>query len=252
MLSKCKSIYESARETNPKLIIAQYYDSLIREIDIFTEERLVQLSDDQVIETSMVKQLPKELKRTKESSKLPKELRNDFNQDDLNLDTVKYDENLWSYYGEEKQLPDEHNYLYGFDVSSNLMRMNQNKKTPPMKARDYYNQARDEMIVELNKLQDEAFEKYNKIKDDLKKDTTLSNEQQIELLRSQLFANKFAFIVEYDYEYTDKEFVDDHEDEDGKDEDEEEAEKENHKRFKLCHLIVVDFYLNENARLLMR
>lgn len=145
---------------NPKLIIGQYYDSLIHKIDIFTEEQLAQLSDDQLIETSMVKQHPK---KSKDPTK------KDSNLDELNLDTVEFDCDLWSQYEEEKYVPDEHNYLYGFDTSSNRMPMHDDKQSR-MKARDYYNQARDEMIDELTKLQVEAFTRYDMIKSELKRD----------------------------------------------------------------------------------
>ena len=109
------------------------------------------------------------------------------------------------------------------------MPMNDDKQSA-MKARDYYNQARDEMIAELTKLQNEAFERYDKIKGKLKTvNNSLSDEKQLEMLRSQLFGGKFAFIVEYECQ-----------------------DKDDQKRLKRFHLVVVDFYLNENSRELLR
>lgn len=198
---------------NPKLMISQYYDSLIREIDIFTEERLLELTNDQIIELSNNKIYPKFFENN----------RNDFNLSELNLDS---DEENFCLYGRDHLSPNAHRIVHGFDISSNLMCTKNNEL--PIHTKDYYNQARDEILDELSKLQDEAFSRYDKIKGDLKRDVSLSEQEQLEMVRTQLFANKFAFIVDL------------------------EIAAANNQILKHFHLVVVDFYLSENARELLR
>ena len=195
---------------NPKLMISQYYDSLIREIDIFTEERLLELTNDQIIELTNNKIYPK----------FSENNGNDFNLSELNLDS---DEENFCLYERDHLSPNVHRIVHGFDISSNLR-----NNELPIHTKDYYNQARDEILDELSKLQDEAFSRYDKIKGDLKRDDSLSEQEQLEMVRKQLFTNKFAFIVDLEIAAAYNQIL------------------------KHFHLVVVDFYLSENARELMR
>ena len=86
-------------------------------------------------------------------------------------------ERVWNSFFEEK-----------YDIGSNVS-IPENEITVNM--HDYFNQARDEMLAELNKGQEEAIKRYEVIRKELNRD--IEDEDK---LMAQLFANKFYLLVE--------------------------------------------------------
>lgn len=204
-----------SKKLNPKLVISQYFDSIIQRIDIFTEEQLEKCSqtDSLTIPNSMdytVKTISENrAKTTTEGNESPDEL--DFENDD---NVWKHDyENIWNGLFNEKF--EKINIFRNVSIPENEITVNM---------RDYLNQARDEMLAELAKAQEEAFKHYEMIKKDIKRD----KDEDEDKLMEKLFANKFYILVE---------FV-----------------SSNDKRLKQNsqHLILIDFYLNKPGRDLFR
>lgn len=81
------------------------------------------------------------------------------------------------------------------DFDSNTKIKAPNKATRVV-AHDYFNQRRQEMFAELTTIQLDAFKRYQLIKNELEIDEWLSDEDQIEQFEAQLYAEKFAFIME--------------------------------------------------------
>lgn len=203
--------------SNPKLIISNYYDSLIRRIDIYTEEKLAKHKDDEIYEFQsnpgghLTFVLPK-------PPKLPEN----------NEITIDHD------FGNESKY-DAYRFfnvnIQDFDDKSSFL---DSQQTTKMNIHDYLNKTRDELIAELEKAQEQTFIHYESIKDTLKKDEAITNcendEERTELVKSLLFDKKFAFILNIEkMDYL----------------------QELDSPFKL-YLVVLDFYVNRNERELLK
>lgn len=192
---------------NPKIFISNHFDSLIREIDI--EERLECYKTD--------KQITVNYGESKQIS--PIKIITDKNIDDfMNFEAVED----FHTYGREKiwnfiKIPD-------FNFDCNLLR----NKSKHIKAIDYWNGIRDELLAELNQFQKQTFEYYDTI---IRKELKSYNSQNkdIESIMSRVFEKKNLFILNYEH-----------------------FDTEEHICLNMIHLIEFDFYLNQNERELLR
>lgn len=150
---------------NPKLVISQYFDSLIRQVDIYTEETLQLYTDADVFEIEPSRG---------ETSKQPDHTITPYSLCDHN--SIDFGPQLlW------KRILDSHK----LDLNDNLTRFG----PEPINKRIYVNQMRDQLIKELEKGQSEAFEYYETIKNEI--DKSMSQED----IESIVFANNYYFII---------------------------------------------------------
>lgn len=156
----------SSKNNNPKRILADFFDGLIRDIDIYTEETHEHYKDDHLFEFKP------------EQSK-PKEQPDGFVDVDFDSCDVKsfdlYGNSFWEKISENERLIDDENLNQeGQDV---------------IQTRVYVNRVREEMIKELERAQAEAFEYYETIKDQIQ-----ANMSQDEI-ESILFARNYFFTL---------------------------------------------------------
>ena len=146
---------------SPKMLIVDYYDSLINRIDIYTEELLEEYSEDDV--------LPKE----NEPSESP-----------------------WC--GDYKEVIDN---PYKIDYNGILNTENQMNDVIPgsTKVHDYLNRVRSKAIEEIGKVRDENLSRYELNKEKFKYSSRDElTEEKIEEMRRELFKESFCFLLRID------------------------------------------------------
>ena len=157
-----------------KLMIIDYYDSLIQQVDIYTEEQLGKYTEESVITF-----------------------------DDSDLD--RSDSN------EEEETPDfldleSQNTTINQIISYNPYWKRSEYKYPKEKAKHepselstnvhkFLNNIREEMIRELKKGQEEALKYYEKIKSEVKVDKLASEEEMDRKINAKLFENQIMLLV---------------------------------------------------------
>lgn len=193
-----------SKKLNPKLIISKYFDSLIQHVDILTEEQLQIYSDSAslTIPANVEQQTLNYFKCKTNTGELSHDELSFENIDDLWKDG--HEPNWNSLFMENFN---ERNVLSNVCIPENDVKIN---------VRDYLNRARDEILAELGKGQEEAFKRYEMIKNDLKND--IDDEDN---LMARLFADKFYILVEF------------------------EKSCSTEIRPKSKHLLILDFYLNK-------
>lgn len=207
---------------NPAVLISQTYDSCIREIDIHFEEQIVKFTDEDYIEQINEFQIrkPSETNQTNIDNLKP----------ELDLESI---EDVWSY-GDTlfaKRYPDKYDVMknkHGFEKTNDHR----------LKVIEYLNRSRDDLLSELEKFQGESLQHLDTIRNReklkrLKRDESLSYEEQREELTAKLFENKFVFVLDFQVNSNGQ------------------VRKTVESVFRL-YLLVLDFYLNENERLLLK
>lgn len=202
----------STNSKNPKLIISQYFDSLIRNIDIYTEEQLAKHTEHELL------QLPlNELAQNRYNNPEGGKQKQKNESDDLDLTSIEEDilaygsyDNLFPY-----KMPE-----FDFKINTQSELSNEFKS---MKIVEYLNQARDEMLDELGKVQEEIFRRFEATKSLIpKRSESSSDAEWRETVKEKVFAEKFTFIVE-----------------------------NRNSKFNF-YLFVLDFYLNKKDREILR
>lgn len=198
---------------HPKLIIIDYYDLLIRNVDIYTEEQLKKYTDENVIEI-----VSDDLVLDKYSEKYENNEENpiimDFESPNANI------------YDLIDKVPYWRQSIYKYPKESEKAK----NEPPPLlsNVHKFLNNMRDEMIDELKKGQEAALKNYEKIKNEIKVDKLASEEEFDRSVVSRLFEKQFMFLL-LDNKY----------------------ESKNNSPFKL-YLIVLDFYLNKHEKEILR
>ena len=145
----------------PALFISDYYDSLVREIDIYTEELMNEYS---------------------ESDSLPPEPERIFVH---KLIMTKQDKRL-KYVDDNKYTAE-----YEYEVKKNL------EVIPgSTKVHEYLNMVRENAIAVIRKSEQDSFRKYNENRDKFKMIKGNINEEQIEMLKKNFSATIFASSLE--------------------------------------------------------
>lgn len=165
---------------NPKLVISQYFDNLIRQIDIFTEEQLEKSTTDELVEVSLIQ---KGFLNTPDKQDCVKIINDEWNFDQID-DIHEYGRAIWT----QIRTP-------VFDLKPNLLEKSEREMLRDMKQKDYLSRAREKMLAELTKLQEEAFRKYESIRNEIKLDKT--DQDNLEEIQRRIFDGKFPFLAEY-------------------------------------------------------
>lgn len=179
-------------QLNPKRIIMDYYDSLVRRVDINTEVRLEQYTDEDRLDQVRYSMLAKRKWSSSEDETFG--LRWRFKE-------------LEDMYG-ERSSRDPYSSEYDFEPESNSRRFIPGTTT----MQDYLNAIRDELIGELRKAEAENLSYYEStIKNEIQQlineeekkiemdDPNTKSEQierLVELVKEKLFASKYCFLVE--------------------------------------------------------
>ena len=250
--------------TNPKLMIVNYYDSLIKQVDIYTEEQLAEQPEQKVFEKKkheyyfdedsssddgfphyykQIGKIPYEMREYLKS--LPPEEFSDLDSDeseeeeeDYEEDEVKSEETQPAFLDLES-IPnvlelEESVFTNPYMTKKNKYRYPKEKakhEPPPISSnvRKFLNKMRDELIGEIKKAQEEAIKNYEKIKSELKVNKTASEEEFDRSVATRLFENKSMFLlIDHDSDC-----------------------KNQSSPFKM-YLIVLDFYLNKHERQLLK
>ena len=173
---------------NPKLIISNHFDSLICQVDIFTEERLDEMNSGLVKDKEIENQqtLSKFFQIFMDTDAVEKNLENhqtfsEYFENAMDTDAVEkyFDESMVTKLREISVVP-----------CCDFKATRRNEKPKHMKACDL-NESRDELIAALNQIQKETFEHYETIKDELKKE----NRDTIEEIIARVFEKRFVFIL---------------------------------------------------------
>lgn len=157
---------------NPKLQISNHFDSLIRELDIFTEEQLNELDPQKLIEFIDRDRI----KRTE--MKIP-------DPDLMNFETflsLTLDDICWQNRWNRFWMPD-----FNFNFQSNLSK---NQQHTTRKQCDFLSSTRDEILAELDEIQKEVFKRYEAIRKEEYKD--------MESITERVFEKRFAFLLKYE------------------------------------------------------
>lgn len=171
-----KSINKSV---NCRLLIADYFESLRFELDIYTEESLKKAKDNGRFDEKVLFAIkPFKLNET---SKL-------INDDKSG--TIKSYEN-------EAEI-DPYSTEYKYDNDNQIIPEEMSNLT----VEEYLNKTRAKIISELEKLEKEALKYFKSNSSRFSVEIRKFNEQQINELTSQLFANKFCFLMNFDQNNT--------------------------------------------------
>ena len=152
----------------PRLLITDYYDSLINQLDIYTEELMKQ------VKMNLVDEYLGFLK---------------------NLNYYNYTQN---YYLEELKNQ--------YTSETTLQRKTSTKKHIIFSAKlkekeDELNNVRQKAIDSIRKVQENNLNFYNVNKDKFKVDRENLTDDKLEELKSQLFSNGFCFIIDFEKNY---------------------------------------------------
>lgn len=173
---------------NPKLIISNYFDSLICQVDIFTEERLAEIDSNSVKDPPSNHRMNDTILYRSDYKIEKTQTLTEYFDDAMDTEAVEQyvNANFWI------------RMEMGFDY--HYRRYQIIKEQPkPMKASDW-NDARDELIATLNQMQNETFKHYETIKAELKRD----NNNNIVGIMEQVFEKRFLFILKYNNPITRK------------------------------------------------
>ena len=152
---------------NPRLLIFDYYDSLIHDIDIYTEEQIEKLSEEDLFSNFNLKIMNNNKK---------KDSRNEI--EDLKF--FEIDSIVDPYKGE-----------YKFDLNQPIK-----VTSGSTKIRDYLNLVRSKSIEEIKQVREENLERYeiNKKKCNYNRNIEMTSEK-VEEIRRELFKEGFCFLL---------------------------------------------------------
>lgn len=144
----------------PPLIITEYYDSLISQIDIYTEERIREYKKKRVL----------------------------FKAELFYGSVNRQNDEIKTYEVETVNNPYEY-AMYSNDRNV-ILEIIENRHVE-----EYMNKMRQKVIDEIRKVQVENLEYYEENKEKFKVDRENLTEEKLEELKSQLFANRYCFLV---------------------------------------------------------
>ena len=148
----------------PSLLITEYYDSLISQLDIYTEETIKEYKENGLPEKKIINSYTR------------------YDDDDETDDDDMY--RITRIFNRYK--------LRSYSIN----RTDIPEITEISQAEDYMNNVRQKAIDEIRKVQDENLEYYKANKDKFKVDRKNLTEEKLEEIKSQLFSNRFCFLVE--------------------------------------------------------
>ena len=200
-------------------MIIDYFDSLVQQVDIYTEEELEKYTD-----KSVVTKIPDDDHSSSDDEESNDEVGNE-EKSLLNLfDSWESIKNAY-----ENQTYDEDPYMNEREYEYSGVETKHEPPSVSSNVRQFLNNMRDEMINEIRKGEEEALKNYKNIKSELKIDKLASDEEIDRDVATRLFENKSMFLLL----------------------DINSKSKNKDSPFKL-YLFVVDFYLNKQERKLLK
>lgn len=145
--------------SKPKLLVVNYFDTLIRNVDIHTEEQLEKYSPNDTFS--------------------PNDAQETFSEINSKLNNYRYETSI------NESISDPYSDEYDFDTQSSSF-----LESKEIKIIDYLNSLREEQINEIECIQTKLMKHCEANRETNKKIT------EQEDLERKLFANKFAFILE--------------------------------------------------------
>lgn len=199
---------------NPKLFISNYYDFLIRQIDIHTEELLEHYTEDDLLSDT--------------ASEPADPIETECEDDPVFEDEASPDRE--ECYGIETY-KDPYSDEFKFDFMENAKTPNLNPKFT--KIRDYLNDLREDLIKELSCCQKISMEclqtDLESFKSELKEIQKQTDDEKMENLKKILFDKFFVFVLKIDQTSIKDNFLS--------------KLSKNDSIFKL-YVVILDFYLN--------
>lgn len=208
---------------NPKLLISQYYDSLIRELDIFIEEQHAACSSDYFLEK------PDNTDSNNDSNRDEKVDENENIWDEVDIESC---DDLWG--NEQNQVkPTRQNIAFADPYTNDCINCSINSSfdewpSKPTRVHEYLDKVRENLISKVNEAQKEAFQRFESIKSSFKIEKSLGEMERIEQLNEKSLVNMSIFSVVLDPKTNEEEI----------------STASANSSFKM--LIVSDFYLNKN------
>ena len=200
-------------------MIIDYFDSLVQQVDIYTEEELEKYTDQSVV------------------TKIPDDDQSPSDEEESNDEVGNKEKSLLNLFDSwesiknayENQTYDEDPYMNEREYEYSGVETKHEPPSVSSNVRQFLNNMRDEMINEIRKGEEEALKNYKNIKSELKIDKLASDEEIDRDVATRLFENKSMFLLL----------------------DINSKSKNKDSPFKL-YLFVVDFYLNKQERKLLK
>jgi hypothetical protein len=165
---------------NCRLLIADYFESLRFELDIYTEESLKKAKDQGTLLENVKFDIPNKSDE--------KDISRDVWQDNYMRLLYKNVTNMDLTYITD---PFSSEYKYDNNTTNNQI-------SPNLTVEDYFNKTRSQVIAELKILEKEALEYYASNSTQFPVNIEKYDKEQINELKSQLFANKFCFLLNFE------------------------------------------------------
>ena len=146
----------------PALVISDYYDSLISQLDIYTEEKINDIKLNGLPNILLVENPNKNVKTNIETTYGVESVNNPYESQKYTIDRAEIP---------ETEVKDK------------------------SEAEEYINNMRQKAIVEIRKVEEKSFKIYKANKDKFKIDREEQTEEKLEELKSQLFSTLFCFLV---------------------------------------------------------
>ena len=146
----------------PALVISDYYDSLISQLDIYTEEKINNIKLNGLPNILLVENPNKNVKTNIETTYGVESVNNPYESQKYTIDRAKIP---------ETEVKDK------------------------SEAEEYINNMRQKAIDEIRKVEEKSFKLYKANKDKFKIDREEQTEEKLEELKSQLLSTLFCFLV---------------------------------------------------------
>jgi len=157
------------------LLILDHYDSLLNQIDVYTEQQLEKYTEDDLLKDRFNRNESKnEIYQPNEYS-----LGDTFQMKFENISIQAYED------------PYSDKYNYAECTSTNPRFLSQF-----LKVRDYLNMIRLEAIGEIKKAQQEHLDYYEANKSEFKLDDRIMTKELIKNLKKEIFSKKYCFLLE--------------------------------------------------------
>ena len=168
----------------PKLLITDYYDEQIRQVDIYIEELLEKYNENDL--------LPEETKRSCNSDDISSDEKENSHIDSDSDSESENDANSKDNTNKIDEFKDPYRSKYNYDQNKmlqlNIIPVN-------TRVRDYLELVRSKAIDELKKVEQQNLDNYKLNKDLYKYDRETLTDQKVEEMRENLFKDNFAFVV---------------------------------------------------------
>lgn len=173
--------------SNPKLMVLEHYESLVRQVDIHTEELLEKCKDSQLLS---INSKP----NTSDISRLSNCLIESYQ---IRLRIFEESYGVSAYHDPYSEKYDYENGHTATSTSSSCESVVKPPINDSITVREYVSRLRDDMLDELRRIQTETLAWCDTIRSELAA-MDRSSVESIEKLKKKIFSQKFAFILQID------------------------------------------------------